>query len=483
MFNIIFYNMTGEKTLLDKTNVLKNATTISGELKTPSSMITPSILIEKQAVPTWNYCYISSFNRYYFIREITSVNNRLWQVDMVVDVLMTYKTEIRGIKARALYSFSGDSNMIDPRVKANSVRDYNEYTFNKTLTRYVNIVAVIGGFNQLYGGTKTETCKYTSYIISEYQFGRFLKNLAELSDTDRAAVQKTIISVSAVEYIPANLPQIKDNGLLEFSPAGTTAANGIKSVSINFSGTNPETFYAIFSESEETALTPISFETAVGTTVPEIPYASYKFTLPFIGTVEVNPATLGVSAFAKIGVNIYPEFFGGTYTVVPTINGDEFKSAAKVFPNVQTFPLVVDTNIQNWFATALKAGLSAVAAGVSGGLVGAAISVAGNAVSAFDTVERDRIGYAVTNSNGISHPDYTILNNKWKLTVTFPLFIQKTAYQSEYGYPDGTLYDGLAQIANGYAQFDDFHLTGFSSATSVEIDQIEQLLKEGIILS
>ena len=162
MFNIIFYNMTGEKTLLDKTKVLKNATTISGDLKTPSSMITPSILIEKQAVPTWNYCYISSFNRYYFIREITSVNNRLWQIDMTVDVLMTYKTEIRGIKARALYSFSGDSNMIDPRVKANSVRDFNEYTFIKTLTRYVNIVAVIGGFNQLYGGTKTETCKYTS---------------------------------------------------------------------------------------------------------------------------------------------------------------------------------------------------------------------------------------------------------------------------------------------------------------------------------
>ena len=483
MFNIIFYNMTGEKTLLDKTKVLKNATTISGELKTSSSMITPSIIIEKQAVPTWNYCFISSFNRYYFIREITSVNNRLWQIDMTVDVLMTYKDEIRGINARALYSFSGREDMIDPRLKAYSVRSVDDYSFSNILTRYVNIVAVVGGFNQLYGGTKTETCKYTSYIISEYQFGRFLKNLAALSDTDRAAIQQTIISVSAVEYIPANLPQIKDNGFLEFSPAGTKDASGIKSVSINFSGTNPENFYAIFSETEESALNPIKFTVNENTLLSAPIYAVYKFKIPFVGEISFSPAELGTEVVSSIGVNVYPEFFGGTYTIIPTINGAEQTAFSKTFPNVKTFPIVKDTNIQNWFSTALKAGISATAAGITGGLAGAAISVVGSAVNAIDIVKRDSIGYAVTNSNGIGHPDYTILNNKWILSVTYPNFIDQTLYQSEYGYPDGVFYNGLNQIADGYAQFDDFHLTGFSSATSVEIDQIEQLLKEGIILS
>ena len=131
----------------------------------------------------------------------------------------------------------------------------------------------------------------------------------------------------------------------------------------------------------------------------------------------------------------------------------------------------------------MKAGISATAAGISGGLAGAAISVVGSAVNAIDIVKRDSIGYAVTNSNGIGHPDYTILNNKWILSVTYPNFIDQTLYQSEYGYPDGVLYNDLNQIADGYAQFDNFHLTGFSSATSAEIEQIEQLLKEGIILS
>ena len=38
--------------------------------------------------------YISDFSRYYFIDDIISINNDIWEVHGHVDVLETYKTQI-----------------------------------------------------------------------------------------------------------------------------------------------------------------------------------------------------------------------------------------------------------------------------------------------------------------------------------------------------------------------------------------------------
>lgn len=59
-----------------------------------TSITQPSLLIEAANISGFNYCYIPSFNRYYYIKEITSVTNSLWRVDCYVDVLMSFKNQI-----------------------------------------------------------------------------------------------------------------------------------------------------------------------------------------------------------------------------------------------------------------------------------------------------------------------------------------------------------------------------------------------------
>ena len=77
------------------TKVLTDELELTGELRESSSVITPIIKIEDDDLTDYNYAYIPDFGRYYFITNITSVRNDLWEVAMRVDVLMTYASEIK----------------------------------------------------------------------------------------------------------------------------------------------------------------------------------------------------------------------------------------------------------------------------------------------------------------------------------------------------------------------------------------------------
>lgn len=75
-------------------------------LKNGSSIITPTFLVAGESFD-YNYC---SFNgRYYWITDITSVRNELWEVQCRVDVLASWKNDILNSKGFVKYS-SSDNN-------------------------------------------------------------------------------------------------------------------------------------------------------------------------------------------------------------------------------------------------------------------------------------------------------------------------------------------------------------------------------------
>ena len=74
---------------------LSTGTDFSCKLKDDTSILKPQLLITSQSSLTGlNYMYIQDFGRYYFIDDIVSVNNQLWEISGHVDVLETYKTAI-----------------------------------------------------------------------------------------------------------------------------------------------------------------------------------------------------------------------------------------------------------------------------------------------------------------------------------------------------------------------------------------------------
>lgn len=94
-FNILLQRNTSELNKLDKT--LTTISTLTGTLKTETSIIDPVIIVEGvlSDLKTCNYCTISEFGRSYFVNNIKSIRNNLIELTCHVDVVSTYKSQIR----------------------------------------------------------------------------------------------------------------------------------------------------------------------------------------------------------------------------------------------------------------------------------------------------------------------------------------------------------------------------------------------------
>lgn len=89
---IKLYNNSSEKNVVNK--VLSNEIMLTGALRFESNIHNPVITIDIAEIIGYNYAYIPDFNRYYFIREVTSVRTGFWRLDMICDVLMSFKESI-----------------------------------------------------------------------------------------------------------------------------------------------------------------------------------------------------------------------------------------------------------------------------------------------------------------------------------------------------------------------------------------------------
>lgn len=91
--SVTLYNSTSPVEKIGKT--LTAGGTYSCNLKDTTSILNPVIIVRtSDPVYNYNYVYIQEFGRYYFINDIKSVNNNVWEISAHVDVLETYKDAI-----------------------------------------------------------------------------------------------------------------------------------------------------------------------------------------------------------------------------------------------------------------------------------------------------------------------------------------------------------------------------------------------------
>lgn len=95
---ITLYQNVSEKNRLNKEFADELATTAI--FKDEVDIINPTLRITGDiSIISFNYLYIKELNRYYYIDNIVSVRNNLWELKCSIDVLMTYKEDIKLQKA------------------------------------------------------------------------------------------------------------------------------------------------------------------------------------------------------------------------------------------------------------------------------------------------------------------------------------------------------------------------------------------------
>ena len=98
---IILYKSIADNRLLDKSSKITVIDTIgTAHIKNDTSIISPSIILSYKKISTLrkcNYLYIPSMGRYYYVNDIVLKQGGMFELKCHVDVLMTYKGDIRNI--------------------------------------------------------------------------------------------------------------------------------------------------------------------------------------------------------------------------------------------------------------------------------------------------------------------------------------------------------------------------------------------------
>lgn len=120
-------------------------------LKDNTSMFRPVLLISSSTgypeFDEMNYLYLPAFKRYYFIDDIISVGNNLWEIHCHVDVLYTYKEQILNQDAvirrqQTKYNlYLNDPDFMTYNNDSIVTKKFSDSEFNKVL----NYVLVVNG--------------------------------------------------------------------------------------------------------------------------------------------------------------------------------------------------------------------------------------------------------------------------------------------------------------------------------------------------
>lgn len=142
------YKTESESTALDK--VLEDAIELTGTLRADCNVLNPSIEIQANvaSIAARNYFYIPDFGRYYFITEITSTGYGRCIISGHVDVLSTYKDQIRaldGLIARQenRYNLYLDDSLF--KIDSRTIIQTKEFTNGGYFTRTPGIALVVSG--------------------------------------------------------------------------------------------------------------------------------------------------------------------------------------------------------------------------------------------------------------------------------------------------------------------------------------------------
>lgn len=171
MIDIYFYNI--NKRLNSTARPSGDGTKYECVLKDNTSILSPVLRLRLATKPDYNYFKMD--DRFYWITDITSLANDLWQIAGQVDVLATFKGHIQATSAFVLYDSTPNTQLPDSRLAIET--DCDTYTATASMPWYYTtgtngtyFIATVGEEDTIQiGFDSTDDLKFTGQLVQEFR--------------------------------------------------------------------------------------------------------------------------------------------------------------------------------------------------------------------------------------------------------------------------------------------------------------------------
>lgn len=165
MANAVFYTTSKRQ---NSTLVPSGAgVTLDVLLKDDTSLLNPVLRFSYSGAPTFSMCQFAG--RYYFIDDVVSVHNNLWDIYCRVDTLATWKSAILTTTAFVLYDETANTDIVDGRLPIQT----DESVSVNNITYFSPYYSATGCY--LLTAVNRDGC--FTYVMSEAQLTQFMAGL------------------------------------------------------------------------------------------------------------------------------------------------------------------------------------------------------------------------------------------------------------------------------------------------------------------
>lgn len=511
-FLITLYKNTAENNRIDKTEYLTKVIDLQGYLREETNIINPSIIIEYAGEINFNYVYISTFNRYYFVNSISSVRSNLWRIELSVDVLMTYKSTILNYNCYV----------------SRNENEYNEYIEDTYLPlQYEKAVEITDLYDDTSNGKVFLKGDYSIVCTTIYTGTKYSVKEEEKAtvfrDLDGNRLMVSNISLGASNYrcsgiIQNNILSILDSLVEKTIKDDKLASYIISLIAFPVSGSNltsgqQKDAESLLLKDDNTSITtalgdvwyPASgvlspFKAIDFSVLPKYnnfldyePYTTYEIYLPFYGRLKLNSYQV---VNQHLIVTYVPQVDSEQCSII-IAKGDIINGCTEVIAEVTCqLGIQIPINSTNLgqinrekgsnILNSVVGSLSGVAmAGVGVATGNPLMAVAGGATlvgSVTSGISKDMTMQPSAQSKTGSSYDGALGDRIFKLRITYPRIAvdDLPQYAKFIGRP--LQKNVLLSSLTGYTVVGGVHIENLGTATDNEKTDIERQLRKGVII-
>ena len=236
--NVVFYNHAKRS---NSTKLPSEGVTIPCVLKDACSVVSPVLEIKTATRPDYNYAYVSDFGRYYYVTEWI-YDKGIWSCSLSVDVLTSWRDEIKATKAQVLFS----SSLYNMDAVDNRLASVGTYTRESKTADFVGTlsgqnVTPSGTFaiNALSNTSTWSTGATTTYFMTYQQMQVFARELVSPSVWEglKQFFNNPMDGITECYYIPLDISKFIDltvDGEVQIGDYTFPSATAKKAVSTNF---------------------------------------------------------------------------------------------------------------------------------------------------------------------------------------------------------------------------------------------------------